>query len=70
MLPVRQRWLIAVPTPTLLFQRLLNLFLVYAQDKERSVPLSALEDTRCDVCLFFVAPHSSLDALKATLRAS
>ena len=33
------------------------------------MPLSALEDTRCDVCLFFVAPHSSLHALNATLNA-
>ena len=47
--------------------------LVCAQDKARSVPLSALEDTRCDVCLFFVEPHSlhTLDAaLKAGLASS
>lgn len=32
------------------------------------MPLSALEDTRCDVCLYFVAPHS-LRPLDAAMMA-
>ena len=39
-----------------------------AQDTARPVPLSALEDTRCDVCLYFVAPHS-LRPLDAAMMA-
>lgn len=33
------------------------------------MPLSALEDTRCDVCLYFIAPHS-LRPLDAAMMAS
>ena len=44
------------------------LSLVWAQDQERSAPLSTLEDMRCDVCLYFVAPHN-LHTLDVTIKA-